>query len=101
MAQREALGWSCNGLSVTVAVPIVPVLRHAQGIRIQAYFVLEVFFVCVWLAVAGGGREEGGIFKRTGAGEGVSVILFFQQFFVVKVLQIQFTETEFWIAVVQ
>ena len=45
---REALGWSCTGLGVTV-VRLVPVLRHAQRTRSQAYF------------ARGGGEEAAGV----------------------------------------
>ena len=40
-----ALGWSCTGLGVTVAVRRVPVFRHAQRTRTQAYFASKVFVV--------------------------------------------------------
>ena len=53
----EALGWSCVGLGVTIAVRLVPVLRHAQGVGSLAYFVLKVFFVCVWSAVVAAAGE--------------------------------------------
>ena len=39
---------------------------HAQGTRTQAYFLLEVFFVCVWLAVAAAARGESGAGRRGG-----------------------------------
>ena len=57
MAQREALGWSCTGLSVTVAGRSAPVHRHARGTGSQAYFVLEVLVVSVF---GGGGGGRGG-----------------------------------------
>ena len=50
--QREALGWSCTGLGVTVAGRPAPVLRHARGTGTQAYFVLDVVVVSV---LGGGG----------------------------------------------
>ena len=40
-----ALGWSCTGLGVTVAVRRVPVLRHSQRTGTQAYFASKVFVV--------------------------------------------------------
>ena len=40
-----ALGWSCTGLGVTVAVRRVPVLRHAQRTGTRAYFASKVFVV--------------------------------------------------------
>ena len=42
-----ALGWSCTGLGVTVAVRRVPVLRHAQRTGTQAHFASKVFVAAV------------------------------------------------------
>ena len=56
MAQREALGWSCTGLGVTVAGRSAPVLRRARETGSQAYFVLDVLVVSVF----GGGGGRGG-----------------------------------------
>ena len=47
-----ALGWSCTGLGVTVAVRRVPVLRHAQRTGTQAYFVSKVFVASAGRRVA-------------------------------------------------
>ena len=57
MAQREALGWSCTDLGVTVAGRPAPVLRHARRTGTQAYFMLKVFVV----SVVGGGGSRGGV----------------------------------------
>ena len=54
---REALGWRCTGLGVTVAGRAASVLRHARRTGSQAYFVLDVLVVSVF---GGGGGGRGG-----------------------------------------
>ena len=46
-----ALGWSCTGLGVTVAVRRLPVLRHAQRTGTHPYFASRVFVVSAGGAV--------------------------------------------------
>ena len=70
MAQREALGWSCTGLGVTVAGRAAPVLWHARGTGSQTYFVFDVLVVSVFGGGGGGRRGAGYVWPR-----GVDVFL--------------------------
>ena len=66
MARREALGWSCTGLGVTVAGRAASVLRHARRTGSQANFVLDVLW-CPFFGGGGGGRGGAGyVWPRAG-----------------------------------